>query len=201
MQDLQALYDFLPCETPDAWVQHAIQHLDIILIDHAHCEKKAASTAMSLLYRYVAYPELLQKMSRIVREECRHFEKVLAIMTKRNITYQHLSASRYAAGMREHIRAKDPERLVDTMIVGAFIEARSCERFAKLAPHLDPELEKFYRSLLQSEARHFQDYLNFAHEFSNIPIDERVALFRNTEEQLITTPDPLFRFHSGVPLK
>ncbi|WP_219701966.1 tRNA-(ms[2]io[6]A)-hydroxylase [Marinomonas lutimaris] len=193
------LVEFLPCESPEAWVNWALENQTLLLNDHAHCEKKAASTAMSLMYRYVDRDNLLHKMSRLAREELLHFEQVHKIMRKREITYDHLSASRYADGLRKHIRTHEPARLVDTMIIGAFVEARSCERFAALAPHLDEELSKFYISLLKSEARHFEDYLELAKEYSNEPIDDRVAFFRDLEEKLITEPDEEFRMHSGPP--
>ncbi|BDX02710.1 MAG: tRNA-(ms[2]io[6]A)-hydroxylase [Marinomonas sp.] len=193
------LVEFLPCESPEAWVNWAIENQTLLLNDHAHCEKKAASTAMSLMYRYVDRDNLLHKMSRLAREELLHFEQVHKIMRKRNVAYDHLSASRYADGLRKHIRTHEPARLVDTMIIGAFVEARSCERFAALAPHLDEELSKFYVSLLKSEARHFQDYLELAKEYSNEPIEDRVAFFRDLEEKLITEPDEEFRMHSGPP--
>jgi tRNA-(ms[2]io[6]A)-hydroxylase len=151
------------------------------------------------MYRYVDRDNLLHKMSRLAREELLHFEQVHKIMRKRGVAYDHLSASRYADGLRKHIRTHEPARLVDTMIIGAFVEARSCERFAALAPHLDDELSKFYISLLKSEARHFEDYLELAKEYSNEPIDDRVAFFRDLEEKLITEPDEEFRMHSGPP--
>ncbi len=193
------LVEFLPCESPKAWVNWALENQNLLLIDHAHCEKKAASTAMSLMYRYVDRDNLLHKMSRLAREELLHFEQVHKIMRKRDVAYEHLSASRYADGLRKHIRTHEPARLVDTMIIGAFVEARSCERFAVLAPHLDAELSKFYISLLKSEARHFEDYLELAQEYSNEPIEDRVQFFRELEEKLIMEPDSEFRMHSGPP--
>ncbi|MBD5772173.1 tRNA-(ms[2]io[6]A)-hydroxylase [Marinomonas colpomeniae] len=193
------LVEFLPCESPKAWVNWALENQTLLLIDHAHCEKKAASTAMNLMYRYVDRDNLLHKMSRLAREELLHFEQVHKIMRKRNVSYDHLSASRYADGLRKHIRTHEPARLIDIMIIGAFVEARSCERFAALAPHLDEELSKFYISLLKSEARHFEDYLELAQEYSNEPIDDRIAFFRDLEETLITEPDVEFRMHSGPP--
>lgn len=193
------LVEFLPCESPKAWVDWALENQTLLLNDHAHCEKKAASTAMNLMYRYVDRDNLLHKMSRLAREELLHFEQVHKLMRKRNVTYDHLSASRYADGLRKHIRTHEPARLVDIMIIGAFVEARSCERFAALAPHLDDELSKFYISLLKSEARHFEDYLELAKEYSSEPIDDRIAFFRDLEEKLITEPDVEFRMHSGPP--
>lgn len=196
---LHAIEEFLLCRTPDAWINQALKHPEILLIDHANCEKKAASTALNLMYRYVSNIELLNKMSRLAREELRHFEQVLAIMQKRKIAYRQISASRYAAELRKHVRSMDPEKLVDTLIVGAIIEARSCERFARLAPHLDDELQKFYESLLKSESRHFQDYLALAKKAGgSADIDERVQFFLALERDLIEGPDEEFRFHSGV---
>lgn len=192
------LIAFLPCATPNAWVDQALAHPQELLIDHANCEKKAASTALNLMFRYIDKPDLLQKMSRLAREELRHFEQVTALMQKRGVVYRGLSASQYAQRLRQHVRTVEPGRLVDTLIVGAFIEARSCERFAKLAPHLDEELGDFYRSLLKSEARHYQDYLKLARSYAAGPIDDRIALFAEVEGQAVLADDREFRFHSGV---
>jgi len=199
MEVLNEINEFLACETPDSWIDEALQQQDILLIDHAHCEKKAASTAMTLMFRYVDRPELLNKMSRLAREELIHFEQVMELMDERGVKYCHMSPSRYAGGLREHVRTSEPGRLIDVLIVGAFIEARSCERFAKLAPFLDEKLAKFYRSLLKSEGRHYQDYLGLAADYAGEPIDERVAFFRQKEGELIESEDPDFRFHSGAP--
>lgn len=197
MHDISAILDFLHCQTPDRWVDNALANPQVMLIDHANCEKKAASTALNLIYRYVDKHDLLNKMSKLAREELRHFEQVIALMKKRDVEYVQLSAARYAAGMREGMRTHEPERLVDTLIIGAFIEARSCERFAKLAPHLDDELRDFYLSLLKSESRHFEDYLNLAKKYSPGAIDERVQYYAELERSLIEAPDAEFRFHSG----
>jgi len=194
-----SLVDFLGCPTPSAWLEWAYANPDILLIDHAQCEKKAASTAMSLLYRYVDQPLLLSKMSQLAREELLHFEQVVTLMQSRGVGYRHLTASRYADGLRQLMRSGDPERLIDLLIIGALIEARSCERFARLIPYLDEELAKFYRTLVKSEGRHFEDYLLLARQQTKAPIDDRIALFVAREQALITSPDTAFRFHSGVP--
>jgi len=195
---LDEINEFLPCPTPDRWVENALENQSLMLIDHANCEKKAASTALSLINRYTDNFDLLNKMSRLAREEMRHFEQVIALMKRRNIAYQHVSASRYASGLRELVRSKDPHKLVDVLIIGAFIEARSCERFAKLAPYLDAELEAFYQSLLKSEARHYQDYLRLAKAVAgDISIEGRVAEIAQRERELVEQPDTEFRFHSG----
>lgn len=195
---LPEIESFLLCPTPPAWIEQALQHPEILLIDHANCEKKAASTALTLLFRHVDKEDLQYKLSRLAREELRHFEQVAEIMKKRGVAYRPISASLYAQRLHAHIRKGEPQRLIDTLIVGAFIEARSCERFFRLAPFLDEELQKFYISLLKSEGRHYQDYLGMAQQYADGPIDDRVAHFAEVERQAILTPDAEFRFHSGV---
>ena len=199
MHDISAIQAFLPCATPPAWIDWALQHPDILLIDHAHCEKKAASTALNLMFRYVDRPELLDALSQLAREELLHFEQVIQMMRQRGVAYDHLSPSRYAASLRRHMRQEEPGRLVDVLIIGALIEARSCERFAALAPHVDEELGRYYRFLLKSESRHFEDYLALARLYAGEDISSRVAEFVALEQELIVTPDTEFRFHSGVP--
>ncbi len=196
---LEAIRDFLPCATPAAWIEAALAHPEELLIDHANCEKKAASTAVALLYRYPGRGELLRLMSRLAREELRHFEQVLALMEARGVAYRHLPAGRYAGALHELVRREEPGRLVDTLVVGAFIEARSCERFAAVAPYLDDELAGFYGSLLRSEARHFQGYLDLARAAAD-DLEDRVALFAARERELIERSDTEFRFHSGPPV-
>ena len=191
---------FLPCRTPDAWVAAALQpdQEPTLLIDHANCEKKAAATALALMHRYTDNPVLLNKMSRLAREELRHFEQVIKIMAARDITYEPLSASRYAQGLHKGVRRQEPGRLIDTLIVGALIEARSCERFARLAPELDKELGDFYFSLLKSEARHYSDYLRLAESLaSDGDLADRLEYFRGLEAGLVESEDTEFRFHSG----
>ena len=196
---LASINAFLRCETPDVWVAAALDNQEILLIDHANCEKKAAATAMNLMYRYTEKPDLLKKMSQLAREELLHFEQVGEILQRRGIRYSKLSPSRYAAELRELIATNSKSALVDTLITGAFIEARSCERFSKIAPHLDASLSKFYKSLLRSESRHFKDYLDLAQLYCNGDISSKVALFADKEAELILSTDLQFRFHSGVP--
>ena len=198
---LNRIQQFLLCETPDAWIQTA-KHPDnqaLLLLDHANCEKKAASTAVNLMYRYVGDFEMMHKMSRLAREELRHYEQVMQLMQKRGVAYEQITPCRYAGELRKPVRTHEPARFVDTLIVGAIIEARSCERFAKLAPHLDDELKTFYLSLLKSEARHYEDYLYLAKKVAEGEnIDERVNVFLTLEKNLIESTDTEFRFHSGV---
>jgi len=198
--DIAPVLAFLPCATPPAWIERAREQTDILLVDHANCEKKAASTALNLMYRYVEHPALLDRLSRLAREELRHFEQVIAIMRRRGIDYPQLSAARYAGALRSAVRTHEPGRLVDTLLVGAVIEARSCERFAALLPVLDAELAAFYGSLLRSESRHFTDYLRLAEQLgSKQEVARRLPVLLERERTLIESPDSEFRFHSGVP--
>jgi tRNA 2-(methylsulfanyl)-N6-isopentenyladenosine37 hydroxylase len=199
MTKLLEINQFLLCETPDAWVRTAVANQTTMLIDHANCEKKAAGNAVSLIFRYIEYPDLLYKISRLAREELRHFEQVVAIMKKRGIEYEYLPPCDYATELRKSVSSSEPKKLIDILIIGAFIEARSCERFAKIAPFLDDELKAFYESLLKSEARHFQDYLNLAKQYAKKDITERIAHFAQIERDLILREDDIFRFHSGTP--
>lgn len=195
------LIEFLPCPTPDAWVQAALAQQDILLLDHRNCELKAAATAMSLIARYGQDAELSMALSKLAREELVHHEQVLRILKRRGIASRPLTASRYASGLRAAVRTHEPAKLVDTLIVGAFIEARSCERFAALTPHLDEELATFYAGLLQSESRHYQGYLRFAQRFGEArDVDRAIARIRLVEQNLIESPDAEFRFHSGCPV-
>ena len=115
--------DFLKVSTPIEWVQAALRNIDLLLVDHANCEKKAASTAISLLYRYVEETSLLKQLSRLAREELRHFEQVVSVIESRRIEYVQLSASRYASRLHQLIRKKEPYRMIDTLIVCAIVEA------------------------------------------------------------------------------
>lgn len=193
--------DLLGCATPPAWVDAAVQHVDLLLLDHANCEKKAAATAFNLMFRYGdRHPELQEPLSRLAREELRHFEQVTRWLRRRGIGMRPLTAARYAAGLRNHVCQHDPGRLCDLLLLGAFIEARSCERFAALAPVLDAELGEFYRALAVVEARHFGLYLGLAERYAAADFASRMAIFAAAERELIEDSDGEFRFHSGVPL-
>lgn len=144
--------------------------------------------------------DLIDKMVLLIKEELHHFYQVLEIMDEYDIPYEHITSSRYAKGLLSHMANHEPNALVDKLICGAYIEARSCERFAKLAPHVDKRLGDFYVSLLRSEARHYQDYLTLAEDIAGKDISERVAYFGQVEAELISSADPDFKFHSGVPV-
>jgi tRNA-(ms[2]io[6]A)-hydroxylase len=194
---------FLLVPTPAAWVEAALERIPAMLLDHANCELKAASTALGFLYRYPERTALAQRMSRLAREELRHFEQVRSIMEDMGVPFERLTASRYAGGLRDAVRDQEPSKLFDLLLIGALIEARSCERFARVAPRLPAALGKFYGGLLASEARHFMHYLNFARTECGVGEEEferRLAELKAVEAELIERPDPEFRFHSGTPL-
>jgi tRNA-(ms[2]io[6]A)-hydroxylase len=194
--------EFLHCPTPPAWIAAVGANLPTLLIDHANCERKAALTALGLIHRYPRQRNLVQRMSRLAREELRHFEQVLTLMADRGVDYQPLNASRYAKALLGALRINEPGRLTDALLIGALIEARSCERFQCLLqyPGLDAELVRFYGRLEQSERRHFQNYLALA-EQTDAPgaVNARLAELAALEAQLISEPDDEFRFHSGPP--
>lgn len=198
----ESIASFFDTPTPEAWVTEACRRLPELLHDHANCELKAASTALGFIYRYPDRATLAHRMSRLAREELRHFEQVRKILAEMSVPFEHVSASRYAGKLRREVRDTEPERLLDMLLVGALIEARSCERFAALVPHLPDEIGKFYAGLLASEARHFEHYLSFARDECAVDDETfrtRLAELKRIEAELISAPDSQFRFHSGVP--
>ena len=198
--NLPDIHQFLGCRTPDAWVQAALADQDTLLIDHKNCEFKAASTALSLIAKYHGHVDLINMMSRLAREELVHHEQVMRLIKKRKVELRQLSAGRYASALRKVVRNHEPVKLVDTLVVGAFIEARSCERFEAMVPHLDEELGRFYFGLLKSEARHFQGYLKLAYQYGDAAdIAQVIERVRAAEQELIESADVEFRFHRGVP--
>lgn len=204
VHDISHIYQFLGGRTSDDWLVIAKNNLPLLMLDHANCEKKAAGTAMNLIFRYEFHRDLQERLAQLVREEMLHYEQVLELMKERGVAWSHLPAGRYAKGLLKHKRTYEPAAMIDVLIIGAFIEARSCERFAALASVLDendPKLARYYRYLLKSESRHYEDYLTLAQSLTDTPIDERVAFFRAVEQELIESDDDTFRFHSGVPTK
>ncbi len=198
MDDLFDIHKFLICATPQAWLEAALENQDILLIDHANCEKKAAATAMSLMFEYgERYPQLQETLSRLAREELRHFEQVTRLMRQRGVRFRALSAARYAGSLRKHVRKREPERLLDLLVLGALIEARSCERFQALVPTLDGEMSKFYARLATVESRHFNVYVKLAGQIGGDSVAVRHKQFAKIEAELITGRDRDFRFHSG----
>jgi tRNA 2-(methylsulfanyl)-N6-isopentenyladenosine37 hydroxylase len=195
----------LKVATPLAWALHAARHWQQLLVDHANCEKKAASTALSLMFAYPEDTALCQALARLAREELRHFEQVQQMMARLGVPVRRLSPGRYAGGLRAVLSTQDPERKLDLLLCGALIEARSCERFETLAPRLEGPLAGFYADLARSEKRHAGMYLEFARatqreaKLPQAEFDARLARLADVEAQLICSADRDFRFHSGVP--
>lgn len=193
----------LQAPTPSAWVEHAAEHWAKLLVDHANCEKKAASTALSLMFAYPEDTALSGAMARLAREELKHFEQVQKTMTALAVPVVRQEPGRYAAGLRGLVRTANPGRKLDLLLVGALIEARSAERFRLLAPRLPEPLAELYARLERSEGRHYELYLRLAYEAD--PSDgraesaERLAVIAEREAELATAPDTRFRFHSGPP--
>ena len=224
--DISHIHDFLGAPTPKAWLKAAVNDLPTIIQDHANCEKKAAGTAMNLIFRYEFHQDLQMKLAQLIREEMLHYEQVVGIMEERGQKWRHLPASRYAKGMLKHKRTYEPAAMIDILIIGAFIEARSCERFAALSEVVDDErLAKYYRYLLKSESRHYEDYITLARSLEpkggssvniealskatngsintdedTMNVDQRIAFFKEVEAELINSPDTELRFHSGIPV-
>ena len=192
----------LRAATPAKWLQQACALEEVLLIDHANCEKKAASTALSLMFAYAEDLELTDKMSRLAREELRHYEQVAKLIRSQGVAPQRLAPGRYAMRLRRLVAKIEPQREVDLMICGAFIEARSCERFAALAGIIGAPLSDLFQGLHNAEARHYRVYLELARRAAKragVPLDGRIDEFAALEAELITQPDPVFRFHSGPP--
>jgi tRNA 2-(methylsulfanyl)-N6-isopentenyladenosine37 hydroxylase len=190
----------LKAATPRAWVEAARADLPTLLIDHANCEKKAASTAMALIFAYPEDRSLSVALSRLAREELKHFEQVERLMKKLDVPHVRLKPGRYAGELRKLVRTHEPKRKLDLMIVHALIEARSCERFRLLSMKLPDEVRDLYAQLERSEARHFELYLQFAaREYDAAEIAERLEIIAAREAELATSVDTEMRFHSGPP--
>jgi tRNA-(ms[2]io[6]A)-hydroxylase len=167
----------LAAATSPAWTARALAHLDEVLLDHAHCEKKAAGVALRLLFQYPERASFQAPLAALAREELAHFEAVLAVLAERGIPFARQRPSAYAGRLRSAVAAQEPARLVDTLLCSALIEARSCERLGLLAEALpDPELAGFYAALRAAEARHHGVYVALACEVApRDAVAERLA--------------------------
>jgi tRNA-(ms[2]io[6]A)-hydroxylase len=195
------LNDVLLAPTPQRWFEVASERWRELLVDHANCEKKAASTALSVIFTYADDLQLTDRLSRLAREELRHFEQVQKMMQELGVPFVRLTPARYADGLRKATRRSDPGRLIDLLLCGALIEARSHERFVGLAPRLRAPLSEFYSGLAASEARHYGVYLRLVeHRAGQQDWRARLKHLAEIEAELATSPDPQIRFHSGSPL-
>lgn len=203
--DVAPLPGVLRAATPEAWAVHATHDWRTLLADHANCEKKAASTALALMFAYPDDRPLCLAMARLAREELRHFEQVQKLMAELDVPSLRLSPGRYAGALRARMASADPARKRDLLLAGALIEARSCERFELLAPRLPPPIGDFYGGLAASERRHAGLYLELAEARfggdASAALGHRLAELAEVEAGLIVDPDPQFRFHSGPPVQ
>ncbi|MEO8270617.1 MAG: tRNA-(ms[2]io[6]A)-hydroxylase [Aureliella sp.] len=188
----------LQSTSSERWLDQVDESLSEILVDHAHCEYKAAATAMSLMGSYIANQALCREMTQIVEEELEHFHLVIALLERRNIPFQRQPAGHYGRELSALVRPNEPDRAVDRLLVAGLIEARSCERFNLLADHVDdPELAEFYRSLFESEARHHSAYVRLAKQFAEDDIVRvRLVELSRQEAVIIARGNPLPRMHS-----
>ena len=184
--------------SPDRWLQQVREHLDDVLVDHAHCEKKAAGTAMNLIFYYVENEELCREMTVIVNEELDHFQQVLGLLHRRSIRFRRIKPGRYGSQLHALVRKQEPQRALDRLLVAGLIEARSCERFGLLREHLsDSELVSFYDSLFESEARHHSTYIRLARHYADdATLKSRLDELAAAEAEIISAGDPLPRMHS-----
>jgi tRNA-(ms[2]io[6]A)-hydroxylase len=187
----------LGCATPQAWVEDAVAHWPELLVDHANCEKKAASTALALMFAYPEDQALVLGLSRLAREELRHYEQVVRAMAALGVPFVRQRPGRYAQQLRALLRTSEPDRKLDLLLSGALIEARSAERFVLLAPRLPTPLGTLYEGLALSEARHFELYVGFARACAPAQWQRRLAQLAAREAELACGPDELLRFHSG----
>jgi tRNA-(ms[2]io[6]A)-hydroxylase len=194
------LNDVLLAPTPQRWFEVASERWRELLVDHANCEKKAASSALALIFTYADDLQLTDRLSRLAREELRHFEQVQKMMQELAVPFVRMKPARYADGLRAATRRSDPGRLIDLLLCGALIEARSHERFVGLAPRLKAPLRDLYEGLAASEARHYTVYMRLAEQRAGQQ-DWRARLkhLAEIEAELATSPDQQFRFHSGLP--
>jgi tRNA-(ms[2]io[6]A)-hydroxylase len=197
-RDTSSKIKWLVTATSETWVEQAIANLDTVLLDHSHCERKAAGVALSLMSRYPSNEKLVRELTAIAREELEHFEQVNRILEQRCVALAPLPAPPYGAGLKALVRRNEPDRLLDLLLVSGLIEARSHERLGLLAEHLpDRDLAKFYRSLMASEARHYGAYWLLATTyFDRAIVDARLAELAIAESELLATLHPEPRIHS-----
>lgn len=185
----------------ESWVRAACADLSTLLVDHAHCEKRAASTAVRYLFKYPDWPALLGAMSRLAREELVHFERVLKELEARGVPFRGLPSGNYAAALFELVRSGDARaRKVDELLCCALIEARSHERFVRLAaalPAEDARLAKFYGELAEAEARHGEIYVELAEEAAGAGVQARLAELTAAEAGIVARPGQATRMHAG----
>ena len=184
--------------TSQAWIEQALANLDIILLDHSHCERKAAGVALNLMFRYPSSAKLIKNLTAIAREELEHFAQVNEWLERRNIPLAPLNSPPYGATLNSQVRRNEPDRMLDLLLVYCLIEARSHERLGLLGDYCpEPELAKFYRSLMASEARHYGMYWVLATTyFEQKIVEKRLEELAVFESQILSNLHPEPRIHS-----
>jgi len=188
----------LQSTTPETWLRQVEANLEELLIDHAHCERKAAACALSLIGYYVEDVELAEAMTEIVREELEHYHLVIKLLAARGMKFRRIHPSTYGSKLHDLITKQEPQRAVDRLIVAGLIEARSCERFGLLRDKLaDRELADFYGSLFESEARHHSTYVQLARKYTDEDsLRKRLYELAAAEAAILATGDDFPRMHS-----
>lgn len=198
--EMEPIIGFLKTPTPKAWLCAANDNLPLLLVDHAHCERKAALSALQLINTYPTHRHLVKALTSLAREELQHFAQVLKLLDKHQVKFHTLSAANYAKRLYQSMTHREGlPYLAEQLLVGALIEARSCERFFALLDVLEhPDIRAFYERLIYSEARHYESYLKLAYktigEAEAKPLLDKLIAFENT---LILEKSDRFRFHSG----
>jgi tRNA-(ms[2]io[6]A)-hydroxylase len=187
-------------ETEPRWVAAANHNLPDLLLDHTHCEKKAASTAINMLFRYPDHPHLNRPLSDLAREELEHFQLMCDVLAARGIQYRKLSPSLYAGRLLTAVRPAEPDRIVDTLLCMSLIEARSCERMKLLSEQLDDaDLRRLYGDLLASEARHHHIYVDLATQIADREaVRARLKELAQHEAQVLVQAGDGLRMHSDA---
>ena len=187
----------LAAATEPAWIERALADFDAVLLDHAHCEKKAAGAAVKLLFRYPDQGFLLAPLAALAQEELGHFRRVLTMLGERDVCFERQRPSAYGGRLHELIRHEEPDRLLDVLLVSALIEARSCERFQCLAQaHPDPEVVVFYEELVACEAKHHGVYLGLARQLMCDETEQRLAELALAEAEILQLRSSRVRLHS-----
>ncbi len=182
---------------PDSWLSQAMEHLPEILVDHAHLERKAATSALHLQKYAELFPKV-DELNGIAMEELQHFQMVLGLLRQRGIPFSRPQPSHWITGLMHSIRRGRRLQVIDHLICASLIEGRSCEKFQLLAEALrnrDPELARFYGGLVESEGNHYATYLLMAREIDEVETHQRLDHFLEIEAKLITQPSDASVLH------
>jgi len=184
-------------KVPADWLPKVLAHLPEVLIDHAHLERKAATTALNL-EKYRDLFARVEELNAIALEELQHFQMVLNLLKRRGIAFGQPYPSAWISGLMRSIRNGQRYQMIDHLICCSLIEGRSCEKFQILAAELrasDPELGEFYQGLVESEGNHYATYILMARQINETETDHRLNYYLDLEADLIRRPQPLPLLH------